>query len=154
MSAIQWLTDNGYTIRHKYMAWCQGESDGDNAMSGDDYVSAFLQMFNAMKSAGIEKCFLVRIGKYNGTASRDYTVISNAQTQLCKTNEDVILVSTAFASFKEKGLMKDDWHYVQEAYNKVGSNAGSNAAEFVIGRKEPIMYDSMTNDLYFSEYSY
>ena len=33
---VSWLTDNGYTIRHKYMAWCQGETDGDRTNKTDD----------------------------------------------------------------------------------------------------------------------
>ena len=32
---------------------------------------------------------------------------------------------------KARGLMKDEFHYFQEAYNIVGREAGENSADFV-----------------------
>lgn len=152
--ATSWLIANGYKIEHKYMAWCQGETDGDHNMSESDYTTYFTNMLNAMMEEGIEKCFLIRIGEYNGPQAIDYNTIITTQNNICKNNENVVMVSTAFASFKEKGLMKDYWHYYQEGYNRVGDNAGANSAMYRIGRKEPIMYDCKTNSLFFTDESY
>jgi hypothetical protein len=82
--AVAFLESHNYVIDRKYMLWCQGESDGDDGTPINTYKSKFKTMFNAMKSAGIQKCFIVRIGKYNGSSGFDYTTIINAQTELCK----------------------------------------------------------------------
>ncbi|MCM1045830.1 MAG: sialate O-acetylesterase [Candidatus Gastranaerophilales bacterium] len=131
-SAIDYLDSARYTIRHKYMLWCQGESDGDLFRSAEYYQEHFENMLNEMLRAGIEKCFLIRIGHYNGSGSQDYGTIIAAQENIAQTNPNVILVSTAFAAMKNRGLMKDDFHYFQEAYNEVGQEAGINTARYVI----------------------
>lgn len=88
-------------------------------------------MLEEMKKAGVEHCFLIRIGHYNGTGRQDYSEIMAAQGVIADTREDVTMVSTAFAGMKERGLMKDEFHYYQQAYNEVGSEAGTKTARFV-----------------------
>ena len=61
----------------------------------------------------------------------DYSGIINIQDEIAKTNENVVMVSTSFAKMKERGLMKDAFHYFQQAYNEVGTEAGINAAAYV-----------------------
>ena len=149
-SAITWLTSNGYTIRHKYMLWCQGETNGDLGTSKADYISAFTSMANAWFTNGIEKIFLVKIGNYNGDQGYDYNTIMTAQNEICQTMENVVMVSTDFASMKERDLMKDAFHYKQAAYNEVGRYAGINTALYVNTEKEPTMYDTQNGTLYYS----
>jgi hypothetical protein len=149
-TTVTWLANNGYTIRHKYMVWCQGETDGDNAMSGATYTTYFQTMLNTMLSAGIEKCFLVRIGNYNGAGGQTYTNIINAQTQIAQTNKNVVMVTTDLAGMKARGLMKDDFHYYQAAYNEFGTYAGVNTALYVNSGKEPSMYDTQDGTLYYN----
>jgi hypothetical protein len=149
-AAVTWLTNNGYTIRHKYMVWCQGETDGDNGMDGATYTSYFNTMLTAMLNTGIEKCFLVRIGNYNGAGGQTYTNIINAQTQIAQTNKNVVMVTTDLAGMKARGLMKDDFHYYQAGYNEFGTYAGANTAMFVNSGKEPTMYDTQDGTLYFN----
>ena len=153
-TAVSWLTTNGYNIRHKYMAWCQGETDGDNSVSKSTYKTNFTNIFNAMKAEGIEKCFIIRIGEDNASGGNDYTNIITAQNELCKENEDMVMVSTSFASMKARGLMKDSWHYYQEGYNQVGAQAGYWSAIYREYHREGIMYDVKTNDLYYTQWSY
>ena len=43
---------------------------------------------------------------------------------------DIVLVSRQFKTFAAKGLMKDRFHYLQPAYNAVGTEAGRNAAAY------------------------
>ncbi len=125
--------DSHYLIRHQFMVWCQGESDGDIGKSGQQYCREFECMLEAMLNAGIEMCFLIRIGCYNGPGSQDYSEIMAVQDQIAQTNEHVVMVSRSFSKMKEQGLMKDDFHYFQEAYNIVGREAGENAACYVSG---------------------
>lgn len=138
-SAIDYLNKNEYIIRHKYMLWCQGESDGDVSRSKLDYKNYFEAMLNEMISKGIEKCFLVRIGNYNGGEDKSYSDIIDIQTEIAQTNKRVVMVSTDFVSMKERGLMKDAFHYYQEAYNEVGTKAGINAAYYINNGKEPVI---------------
>lgn len=149
-AAINWLTSNGYTIRHKYMLWCQGESNGDDGMSKADYKSAFSAFANAWFSRGIETIFLVKIGNYNGTGTQDYNTIMTAQNEICQETPNVVMVSTDFAGMKARGLMKDDFHYQQAAYNEVGNYAGINTAIYVNMEKEPTMYDTQDGTLYYT----
>lgn len=153
-TAVTWLTKNGYTIRHKYMAWCQGETDGDGSVSKANHKTRFLNIFNAMKAEGIEKCFMIRIGEDNASGGNDYTNIILAQNELCQENEDIVMVSTSFASMKARGLMKDSWHYYQEGYNQVGAQAGYWSAVYREYHREGIMYDVKTDDLYYTRWSY
>lgn len=131
-SARNFLTANHYFIRHQFMLWCQGESDGDISKSGEQYRREFECMLNAMLKAGIEKCFLIRIGHYNGSGTQDYSEIMAVQDTIAQTNKNVVMVSRLFAKMQERGLMKDDFHYFQEAYNIVGQEAGENAAGYIM----------------------
>ena len=130
--AKAFLSSHGYKIRHIFMAWCQGETDGDHQMSGKDYQTYFSHMWKEMKSEGAEHCFLVAIGQYNGSAAIDYQEIRAAQKELPDLHPDVTLVSESFVAMKERGLMKDEFHYFQQAYNEVGKEAGKRAAESAV----------------------
>lgn len=147
--AETWLLSNDYTIRHRYMVWCQGETDGDNAMSGETYKANFLAMVNAMFAEGVEKCFVIRIGNHRDEATL-YDPIIQAQTELAKETENVVMVSTKFDKMATDGLMKDTFHYYQHGYNIVGADAGRNTAFYVKTGKEPTMYDWENQCLYFS----
>lgn len=148
-SGRQYLTEHGYSIRHIYMLWCQGETDGDREMGSEEYRLYFEQMLAEMKEAGTEKCFLIRIGEYNGEGASDYNKIIEAQTQIPKENQDVVLISTDFTEMKKRGGMKDWFHYYQWAYNEVGLKAGMNAGIYVNTGKEPVLYDPYYKNLYF-----
>ncbi|MBD3922254.1 hypothetical protein H8B09_26095 [Paenibacillus sp. PR3] len=126
-SAKSWLTANGYTIKNKFMVWCQGETDGDNAMTTADYTARMKAMINGMAEAGIDRCYVVRIGNHRDDASL-YEPIIQAQTDLCNTYEKAVLVSTKFAGMAAAGLMKDPFHYTQAGYNRTGADAGMNTA--------------------------
>lgn len=130
-AASEFLHTNHYLVRHKFMLWCQGESDGDIAKPGEQYRREFECMLEVMLKAGVEKCFLIRIGHYNGLGSQDYSEIMSIQDKITQENPNVVMVSESFAKMKERGLMKDDFHYYQEAYNIVGREAGENTARYV-----------------------
>ena len=147
-TAVTWLEANGYYIRHKYMMWCQGENDGSTPSA--DYKASFSAMFGAMKTAGIEKCFLARIGEYNSGSSTAYSAMIQCQTEIGQEMADVIMCTTDLASFRDRGLMKDKYHFYQAAYNEMGRYSGANIAVYVDTGKEPTMYDPKYNNLYYS----
>ena len=60
------------------------------------------------------------------------------QEAIAAERTDWTVVSRAFATMRERGLMKDDFHYYQQAYNEVGTQSGQAAAAYVeaLGRDE------------------
>jgi len=131
-SARQFLSDEHCAIRHVFLVWCQGETDGDHGMPAEEYQEKFTCMWNRLKETEVEKCFLVRIGKYNGAERITYEPIRKAQEELVKCLSDVVMVSRSFTSMKHRALMKDAFHYYQTAYNEVGEEAGKNAGRFIM----------------------
>lgn len=130
--AVRYLDSHHYSIRHKYVLWCQGESDGDRNTSYSDYKAGFQAMLDELLGHGIEKLFMVRIGNCNIAGSEDrYTRMIQWQDEIAKENEDVVMVSTDFAGMRSRGLMKDSFHYYQAAYNEVGTSAGIHTAFYV-----------------------
>lgn len=123
----------GYGIRHRLMVWCQGCTDGDRGMEKMEYrenTRTFLHTF--MEECGIEACFLIQIGNHRDNPWL-YVPVQDAQEELAQEEEHVILVSRQFKTFAARGLMKDEFHYLQEAYNLVGDEAGRNAGAFTKG---------------------
>ena len=147
-ACVSWLESNGYTIRHRYMVWCHGETDVKQ--TEEWFNEQFGQMLDEMLSSGIEKCFLIRIGNAN-PVSEDFVNMMKYQTRLCKENRDVVMVSMTLSGLLNKGMMKDDLHYYQEGYNYCGEDAGVNAAYYVTTGKEPMIYDPQFQELYISE---
>ena len=121
------------TLRHQYLLWCQGESDGDHHTSADEYTKQFMHMYEKLKAVGIEHCFLIGIGAYNGTADDIcYDEIRNAQYSFAEHRKDITVVSRLFETMKARGLMKDSFHYYQAGYNEVGKDAAINTAKYVL----------------------
>lgn len=141
---ISFLTAKGFVIRHKYLCWCQGEHDYGLTST---YAEKWQTMYNAFANAGIEKCLFIRIG--NNANDDSYATMISTQTEMAKTNKDIVMVSTDFAGMKTRGMMKDQYHYYQDAYNECGKYAGVNSAIFATTGKEPTMYDPEYNNLYF-----
>lgn len=125
-----YLKAQNISVRHRYMLWCQGETDGDLGTSKEEYKSYFKKMFSQMKQQGVEHCFLITIGEYNGDRGFDYSGIRQAQLELTKELPDVTLACDAFHTMRARGLMKDEFHYYQKAYNEVGITAGIEAGNF------------------------
>lgn len=123
---------NEITLRRRFVLWCQGESDGDRHTACSEYKAHFSRMLSLLLSWGIQHLFLITIGQYNGSAPVDYREIIRAQHELACELPQVTLVCDAFERMKERGMMKDEFHYFQAAYNEAGALAGAAAAEFSI----------------------
>lgn len=129
--AEYYLREQNIAVRHRYVLWCQGETDGDLGTSPEDYKERFYHMFEQLKEKGIETCFLITIGEYNGDRGYDYGKIRLAQLELARELCDLTLVCDDFHTMRARGLMKDEFHYFQKAYNEVGTAAGVAAGRFV-----------------------
>ena len=127
----RFLAEQKIPVRHRYMLWCQGETDGDRGTGPETYKAKFRAMFAQLQSRGVENCFLIPIGQYNGIHGYDYTVIHQAQLELAQEVPGVVLASDGFGAMQARGLMKDSYHYYQQAYNEVGTEAGKMAGNFV-----------------------
>lgn len=149
---LAFLSTNEYVVDNIYMVWCQGETDGDNGTTKENYKTRFLSIWEAMRNEGVQRCFVVRIGQIN-VSGRSYDTIIEAQDELCKENDDIVMINTELYSFKDLGLMKDSFHYYQEGYNRVGTHSGGKMALYESMQSDPIMYDPKTSDLFFSKYS-
>ncbi len=131
--AFSFLRRNDIEIRHAYALFCQGETDGDQKTDKSQYKAMFKEFLSSLKSHGIEKIFVILIGKCNIEGKYDsYDEIRKAQQELSKEDEDVVIASRLLETFLEKGLMKDEFHYLQKGYDIVGRDAAQNAADYVI----------------------
>ncbi|WP_099467262.1 sialate O-acetylesterase [Konateibacter massiliensis] len=135
-AAKEFLLQNNYQIRKTFMVWCQGETDGDNAMPEAEYKTKLKAMLDTMLQTHVEICFLIRIGNHRDD-SQKYVPIQNAQTDFCNSYKKAVLVSTKFDTMAALHMMKDPFHYKQDAYNTVGQEAGENTASYLIK-----MYDN------------
>ncbi len=133
-SCKQYLKEEGISVSHTCLLWCQGETDGDRGMTGESYQHYFMQLWKEMKHQGVKQCFLILIGNYNGSEKISYQEIQDAQRRLTEEVPEIILADESFPAMKERGLMKDSFHYYQKAYNEVGTNAGKNVAHILYGK--------------------
>lgn len=147
-TAKNWLETNGYEVRHSYMVWLQGESDGGLGVTTETYMSQFKSHIEKMVENGIEKCFVIRVGNALTNPTR-HTQIIKAQTLLCKTYDNAIMINTTMDKMGEDGLMKDEYHLTQAGYNIIGTDAAINMAFYVNNHKEPYMIDREYNTIYF-----
>lgn len=130
-SAKKYLQDNGYEIRHTFALWCQGETDGDIGTTKEEYLKKFGTMWAELHKV-IPEMYIIKIGECNIEGSyRKYDVIRSAQDIIPNTFPDVYLASDAFFGLREKGLMKDAYHYKQEGYDLCGTDAGTRVARFI-----------------------
>lgn len=136
----KFLKTQGITPEHIYMIWCQGESDGDNNIDGEQYKRNMEEIWNIMKCAGAEHCFVIQIGHFNYKGfpegmygidglelDRRYGKIRKAQEELCQENSEFTMAATFETCLS---FMKDQFHYHQEAYELVGKEAAVQAAAF------------------------
>lgn len=135
-AARSFLKSQGIAVGHIYALFCQGETDGDLKTDTDVYKKDFESLFSVLKDHGVEKMFIILIGRCNIEGRYDdYDAIRNAQKELAGENRDVVVVSTAMETFLEKNLMKDEFHYKQQGYEIAGTEAGANAAAYVLSLK-------------------
>lgn len=126
----QYLKQQGYHVRHQYMLWCQGCTDGDLHTNPAVYKTSTERMLHQfMRETSMEVCFLIKIGNHRDDPQL-YVPIQQAQEELAAENADIIMVSRQFKTFAGRHLMKDEFHYLQPGYDLVGGEAGAIVGEY------------------------
>lgn len=126
------LHQQNIPIKSRFLVWCQGETDGDHAMSSDEYKMRFTALQNALSEAGIEETFLIQIGNKKDEPKK-YQQIIYAQRELAQ-EKQVVLIANAFEWMDRLDLMKDNYHYTQTGYNLCGDQAGLNLAAYILNK--------------------
>ena len=126
------LKKNKIKIRHIYMVWYQGESDAAQSVSADTYISRMKKIYKRMHKIGVEKIFMIRIGHDLCAPDMNYTIMG-AQSKLCSTNKNFVLVSKKAADYinSHRTYYADTIHLNQKALNAVGYEAGKAAGKYV-----------------------
>lgn len=144
--ARTYLDAAGIPVAHIYVLWSQGETDGDKGLDAEQYFKNFQDIWSILREARVEKCFLIQTGHCNyvkyprgakgikgAELDERYGVIRRTQEEMCALMPDVHMA----ASFEPYlGMMKDLYHYTQQAYNEVGETAAEHMAA-VICRPKP-----------------
>lgn len=146
--AKQTLKQKGIKVRHCYLVFFQGEADAMEGFSPEQYTSNVTRFVRKVKvQAGAEKCFLIRIGYMQSSPSL-FDEIVEAQTSLCKTNKQFVLVSTKAATLGAKYYRADGLHLNQVGLDVIGKEAGKYAGRYVVTGKEPGFFDKKYNKKY------
>lgn len=127
-----WLINHDYDIKYKGMVWCQGCTDGDLQTPLYRYKMDTVKFIESYcQECGIETCFLIQIGNHRDNRML-YVPIQQEQAELAEENERIILVSDQLKTFADRGLMKDEFHYLQKGYNLIGEEAGRNTGKYIV----------------------
>ena len=110
--------DSKYRVNKLGFVWIQGESNKTTAIA--DYISSFESVKGFYEDLGFDTCYMVQTKPGNSGNAAD------AQLQICNTNPDCILASTAPSTFTVSNglLVSDDIHYSQLGRNIVGHDIG------------------------------
>ena len=130
--AKKYLKKQKVKVRHIYMVWYQGESDAMQWVSEKTYISRMKKIYKKMKTVGVERVFVIRIGHDMTSPEKDYTIMK-AQEKLCSSNKNFILVSKKAAKYRNSypRYYSDTIHLNQKALNQVGYEAGKAAGKYV-----------------------
>ena len=132
--------DDDYKLRNTFVVWLQGEHDGGNGVTAQRYTKTLANIFDAFKAdIDADNFFVIPIGgiKDDEATQANYTVIRQAQMDFCDTYEDAVMASVQLMDMFEYGYLKDNVHYTQDAYNKVGEDVGANMGYFVQTGNKP-----------------
>lgn len=141
--AIVWLESSGYTIRHKYVIWLQGESDAIVNTSSEEYESNMDTIIRPMFIEGLEKVFYITPGRT--ITRKDYfEKIISAQVKMSKESGYYALGTTILSGISTE-YMVDEWHYNQKVLNLVGEECAKSVAYYTINGKECSLYDYKNN---------
>ncbi len=123
---VNYLKSQNIGIHSISIVWCQGCTDGDLHTEKEVYKEKTLELFDGFLKLSVERIFLIQIGNQRDEPDL-YVPIQEAQAEMAEERENILMISQQFKTFADKGLMKDLFHYKQEAYNLVGEEAGRNA---------------------------
>ncbi|MBE5882209.1 MAG: hypothetical protein E7289_07895 [Lachnospiraceae bacterium] len=120
-------------IGHVYMVWMQGENDAFADMSAKMHKNNLKSIVkNVMKKTPVEKCMIILIANYNRSSKigKNFTRIQKAQRDLCKSNNNFVLISSKATTLSDDYFLEDGIHIIQNGLNKIGSHAGKIAGKY------------------------
>ena len=114
------------------MLWIQGEAEctqvGTGTLSVSDYVNGTLDVFRFFRELTDDndmQIYMSQIGytravKTDSVTRLGYQRVQDAQTSICKQNENIHMAFEGAKYFLDASLMYDDIHYSQHGYNILG----------------------------------
>jgi len=131
------LARSGYKPARKAFVWLQGESDGIEHTSKDEYKKKLILLHNSIiEDLGIDVFLIIRIAKF---VDFPCLPIMAAQEELCADEKGFYMLTRVTGTFSvENGLMQGasaPFHYTNAGYDLVGDIAGRNAAKILAGKK-------------------
>jgi len=124
--AITYAQDADIEIGHIYFVWLQGESDAIAGNSKAVYKERMTCLKNALKmELQIEKFGVIRVGCFTND-DRDLEII-NAQSEICKEDEDFLMLTEIATELNKQPLyMNPDvkGHYSALGLETLGTVAG------------------------------
>ena len=122
---------------HVYFVWLQGESDAIAGKSSCYYKEKLTELCNGLKKdIGLEKFGIIRVGRFVNDSLDDRIIL--AQDEICKENEDFIMLTDIATDLNEKPEYMNPFvkgHYSAKGLEKLGKTAGKALAEFSVKNK-------------------
>lgn len=117
-------------------SWWQGEQDSVKPeLTKALYKEKHIAMLDAL-AAGITAPysfveFITRLGRRNSDASQaGVDMIRQAHDELTLEDDRVFMGFVGTINFASRGLMTDEWHHTQQAYNEAGLGLAERVAAF------------------------
>lgn len=143
---VNWLNDNGYYIRNRYVVWFQGESDAANHVQPEIYNTNMDNIIRPLFIKGLNKVFIITPGR-TLSIKNYFDDIINHQLDMCR-ESGYYALGTNILSDVSAEYMVDEWHYNQLVLNIIGIETAKSVACYTLNRKERIDYDYENDRVY------
>ena len=143
---VNWLNDNGYYIRNRYVVWFQGESDAANHVQPEIYNTNMDNIIRPLFIKGLNKVFIITPGR-TLSIKNYFDDIINQQLDMCR-ESGYYALGTNILSDVSAEYMVDEWHYNQLVLNIIGIETAKSVACYTLNRKERIDYDYENDSVY------
>lgn len=124
--ALNYLRANHYVVRHRYLVWLQGESDGAEGTTSTQYKTNLNTAFASLFAAGLEQVFFITPGIVQG-GMFDYSGIIATQENMAATSNRYTVASEVLRTIPYS-MLADEVHYNQQALNLAGQDAAAKIA--------------------------
>ena len=143
---VNWLNDNGYYIRNRYVVWFQGESDAANHVQPEIYNTNMDNIIRPLFIKGLNKVFIITPGR-TLSIKNYFDDIINQQLDMCR-ESGYYALGTNILSDVSAEYMVDEWHCNQLVRNIIGIETAKSVAYYTLNRKERIDYDYENDRVY------
>lgn len=143
---VNWLNDNGYYIRNRYVVWFQGESDAANHVQPEIYNTNMDNIIRPLFIKGLNKVFIITPGR-TLSIKNYFDDIINQQLDMCR-ESGYYALGTNILSDVSAEYMVDEWHYNQLVLNIIGIETAKSVSCYTLNRKERIDYDYENDRVY------